>query len=257
MQDLKISLVQSNLVWEDKIANLKHISDLLATKTIDADLIVLPEMFATGFSMDVDSNYSSMEGSEVHWMEQIAKKYNCLVCGSLIIKEDKKFYNRLLLVSDEGIIAQYDKRHLFSLAEEHKSFKAGHENLICSIGDWRVNFQICYDLRFPVWSRNDDSYDCLIYVANWPERRAYAWRQLLIARAIENQSYVVGVNRVGKDGNGINHIGESCGLDPMGMLMNNLSASEEVIHLQLSAQKLHETRTNLPFLQDRDQFKIV
>ena len=256
MQNLKVCLVQADLVWEDKAANLTHLEALLTEKKPEVDLIVLPEMFATGFSMQTAKTWSSMEGDEVAWMQRMAVQYKAVVCGSLNIKEENTFYNRLLLVSEEGVIGQYDKRHLFGMAKEDAYYRAGEDRLICKIGDWKVNFLICYDLRFPVWSRNDADYDLLLYVANWPERRAYAWRQLLIARAIENQCFVLGVNRVGVDGNEMRYQGDSAVIDPMGEVLWT-DSDKEVVHVHtLNAEDLERTRQKLPFLADRDRFKI-
>ncbi len=257
MRDLRLTLVQSELFWEDKAANLRHIEGLLAEQQLHTDLILLPEMFTTGFTMNIGGTGSSMEGTEVAWMQSIAKKYSCSVAGSLHIEEEKKHYNRLLVVNEEGILAQYDKRHLFGMAGEHKAYEKGTEPLICLINDWRVNFQICYDLRFPVWSRNNNNYDLLVYVANWPARRAYAWRQLLIARAIENQSFVAAVNRVGTDGNQLPYQGDSCVINPMGEAIWQLADVEAVKQITISASELQEVRANLPFLQDRDDFKLL
>lgn len=257
MRDLRLTLVQSELFWEDKAANLRHIEGLFAEQQLHTDLILLPEMFTTGFTMNIGGTGSSMEGTEVAWMQSIAKKYSCSVAGSLHIEEEKKHYNRLLVVNEEGILAQYDKRHLFGMAGEHKAYEKGTEPLICLINDWRVNFQICYDLRFPVWSRNNNNYDLLVYVANWPARRAYAWRQLLIARAIENQSFVAAVNRVGTDGNQLPYQGDSCVINPMGEAIWQLADVEAVKQITISASELQEVRANLPFLQDRDDFKLL
>jgi len=257
MRDLRLTLVQSELFWEDKAANLSHLEVLLAAQQLQTDLIILPEMFTTGFTMNLSTTASSMVGAEVTWMQTMAKKYSCYVAGSLHIEEEKLHYNRLLVVSKVGIFAQYDKRHLFGMAGEDKAYERGTEPLICLINDWRVNFQICYDLRFPVWSRNNNDYDLLVYVANWPERRAYAWRQLLVARAIENQSFVAAVNRVGTDGNQLPYRGDSCVIDPFGEPMWTLSDAEAVKQITISASELQEVRTNLPFLQDRDHFKLL
>lgn len=257
MRDLRLTLVQTHLFWEDKAANLRHIAALLEEQQLQTDLILLPEMFTTGFTMNVASTGSSMEGPEVSWMQGLAQKYNCSVAGSLHIEEDKKHYNRLLVVNQDGVLAEYDKRHLFGMAGEQKAYEKGEMPLICLINDWRVNFQICYDLRFPVWSRSNNDYDLLVYVANWPERRSYAWRQLLIARAIENQSFVAGVNRVGTDGNQLPYRGDSCLIDPMGAVLWSLAEEEAVKQITISAAELQEVRTNLPFLQDRDHFKLL
>lgn len=257
MRDLRLTLVQSELFWEDKAANLRHLEALLAEQQLHTDLILLPEMFTTAFTMNVGSTGSSMEGAEVAWMQSMAKKYSSFVAGSLHIEEEGLHYNRLLVVNEEGVLAQYDKRHLFGMAGEHKVYEKGTEPLICLINDWRVNFQICYDLRFPVWARNNNDYDLLVYVANWPARRSYAWRQLLIARAIENQSFVAAVNRVGTDGNQLPYRGDSCVIDPMGDPVWQLADAEAVKQITISASELQEVRANLPFLQDRDHFKLL
>lgn len=256
MRNLKLVLVQTDLFWEYKHQNLNNIGTLLEQISFETDLIILPEMFCSGFSMQVAKTANSMEGDVVDWMKVQATKYNTTIVGSINVKEAGNYYNRLLLVSKEGILAQYDKRHLFSLAGENSVFTAGNEILICPIAGWRIHFQICYDLRFPVWSRNQDSYDLLINVANWPARRIYAWNHLLVARAIENQSYVIGVNRTGTDGHDIPHTGSSCVIDPMGSVL--WQAGEEVVvkAVELSADFLLDTREKLPFLRDRDNFVL-
>lgn len=256
MRNLKLVLVQTDIIWEDKQQNLNNIASILESNTFDTDLIVLPEMFSSGFSMQAKKTANVLSGDVVVWMKNMAARYACVVVGSVNIEESGKYYNRLLLVSEEGILAQYDKRHLFSLAGENNVFTAGTQTLICPIAGWNIHFQICYDLRFPVWSRNQDNYDLLVNVANWPSRRVYAWNQLLIARAIENQSYVVGVNRTGKDGHDIPHTGASCVVDPMGEVL--WQAGEEIVvkSIELSAEHLLQTREKLPFLRDRDNFEL-
>ncbi len=256
MRNLKVVLVQTDLIWEDKVQNINKIEQLIKSIAIDTDLIVLPEMFSSGFSMQADKTATTMDGDVVGWMQSLATNYRCMVVGSLAITEANKYYNRLLLVSEDGVQAQYDKRHLFSLAGENKVFTAGNEILICPVAGWRIHFQICYDLRFPVWARNQDNYDLLINIANWPARRIYAWNQLLIARAIENQSYVIGVNRIGKDGHDILHTGESCVVGPMGELIWQAGEEVTVKSVELSADYLLETREKLPFLRDRDNFEF-
>jgi len=256
MRDLKLVIVQTDLIWENKAQNLNKIESTLASNTFTSDIIILPEMFSSGFSMQASKTANSMDGDVVAWMRKMAERHGATLVGSVNIEEAGKYYNRLLLVSAEGVLAQYDKRHLFSLAGENKVFTAGNEILICPVAGWRIHFQVCYDLRFPVWARNQNNYDLLINVANWPARRAYAWNQLLIARAIENQSYVVGVNRIGMDGHDIPHIGGSCVIDPMGEVL--WQAGEEIVvkEVSLSADFLLETREKLPFLRDRDNFEL-
>lgn len=256
MQDLNITLVQTDLFWEDKARNLEKLEAMLAADPQPTDLIVLPEMFATGFSMQTDKNWSSLDGTEVKWMQQLAKTNQCHVAGSLNIRENGQFYNRLLVVNAQGVVGQYDKRHLFGMAGEDEHYTAGQTRFIYTIAGWRIHFLICYDLRFPVWARNQNDYDLLVYVANWPARRAYAWQQLLIARAIENQSYVAGVNRVGTDGNGLPYRGDSALIDPMGEVLWTMAEQEAVLHATISAKNLQEVRNNLPFLRDRDNFKL-
>ncbi len=256
MRNLKLVLVQTDLIWEDKVQNLNKISSLLEIITFNTDLIILPEMFSSGFSMQAAKTANKMDGDVVEWMRKIATDYRTTVVGSINVEEEGKYYNRLLVVSAEGILAQYDKRHLFSLAGENDVFSAGSETLICPIAGWRIHFQICYDLRFPVWARNQNSYDLLINIANWPSRRVYAWNQLLIARAIENQSYVIGVNRTGIDGHGIPHSGCSCVIDPMGEVLWQAGEEIAVKAVELSADLLLETRDRLPFLRDSDNFEL-
>ncbi len=255
MRDLRITLVQTDLVWEDVSANLKHLTEILDTAKPETDLIVLPEMFGSGFSMLASKTAQTMDGEAVNWMQKTALKFNCSIVGSLNIREDEKYYNRLLLVSEEGIQAQYDKRHLFTMAGEQEVYSKGKKTLVCPVAGWKIHFQVCYDLRFPVWARNTDGYDLLINIANWPSRRVYAWNQLLIARAIENQSYVAGVNRVGKDGLEIPYPGNSCVIDPMGELVWRGDEQEVVSTQTLSRALLDETRERLPFLRDRDNFE--
>ena len=212
MQDLKVTLVQVDLAWENKQANLDYISTLLKDVR-DTDLIILPEMFSTGFSMRSKDLAENMMGNSVRWMRDLASAKNAAVCGSLIIEDDEKFYNRLIWMEPDGTSAHYDKRHLFSLAGEDKHYTGGKHKIFPELKEWKILPLICYDLRFPVWSRQSppftelgaNPYHLLVYVANWPERRVYAWEQLLIARAIENQCYVVGVNRIGMDGNDVYH----------------------------------------------------
>jgi predicted amidohydrolase len=268
MADLKITFVQSRLHWENIPANLAMFSSFLKKiKRGSTDLIMLPEMFSTGFTMNASRVAEDMNGSAVQWMKRTASEKKCVVCGSLIIAEGAKYFNRLIWMRDDGSYEYYDKRHLFRLAGEEKIYTPGKEKIIVEVKGWKILPLICYDLRFPAWSRNGfftpnselrtPDFDLLIYVANWPARRDYAWRQLLIARAIENQSYVVGLNRTGKDGNGILHRGYSIVIEPMGEKISktkpNVTSVETV---KLPAKKLREVRKNLPFLIDADTFNI-
>ncbi|HNV98131.1 MAG TPA: amidohydrolase [Chitinophagales bacterium] len=263
MQDLTVTLVQANLVWENKQANLSHLEAML-NGVQQTQLIVLPEMFSTGFSMQSTALAENMMGPSIDWMRNLAEKKNAVVCGSLIIEDDAAFYNRLIWMQPDGMLEFYDKRHLFSLAGEEKYYKPGKHKIFPEIDDWKFLPLICYDLRFPVWSRQSPPftelgahpYDVLVYVANWPERRSYAWEQLLIARAIENQCYVIGVNRVGDDGNGVHHNGLSCIIDPMGKKCLQIEEVESAVSFTLSASSLQDTRLRLPFLDDRDEFEL-
>jgi omega-amidase len=203
MNDLKITLIQSNLFWENKVKNLEQFSHKIDAISEATDLIVLPEMFTTGFSMSPEKLAENVNGETVKWMKATAHKKNCVVTGSFICEEGGNYFNRLLWVNADGTYSKYDKRHLFSMGDENNHYATGEEKLIVKLKGWKICPLICYDLRFPVWARNtkEASYDVLIYVANWPERRSYPWKTLLLARAIENQSYVIGSNRVGVDGN--------------------------------------------------------
>lgn len=257
MQSLKVALVQSDLVWEDKAANLKLLAKQLEAVQEAVDLVLLPEMFTTCFTMNVAHTWSDMEGAEVAWMQEQAQKLNTTLGGSLHIKEDGKHYNRFLLVNAEGILATYDKRHLFALAGEDEHYTAGLAHTDVQLGDWKIRLQICYDLRFPVWARNNSDYDLLVYVANWPEKRAFAWQQLLIARAIENQAYVVGVNRIGTDGLGTHYDGRSAVIDPMGETLWSKKDEAAVAIISLDLAYLRELRIKLPFWRDRDDFNLT
>lgn len=250
---LHIALVQSDLFWDDPLAN-KNRFDALLTSVQGADVIVLPEMFTTAFCME--GSAESMDGASVQWMLKKAKSLNAAVCGSLIIQEYNQQYNRFVWVTPNGEIECYDKRHLFSLMGEGEQFAMGVERKIIHYKGWKICPQICYDLRFPVFSRNDLGYDVLLYVANWPIRRIVAWDKLLQARAIENQSYVVGVNRVGEDVNNISFAGHSAVYDVFGETISFLGEEEKVEMATLNKSKLLEVRERLPFLQDGDDFTI-
>lgn len=263
MQDLKVTIVQADLVWENKRANLDRFTEILRDVN-GSDLIILPEMFSTGFSMRSKDLAENMMGESVTWMRDIATKKNAVICGSLMIEDDEQFYNRLIWMEPDGMCSFYDKRHLFSLAGEEKHYTPGKHKIFPEVQEWKVLPLICYDLRFPVWSRQSppytelgtNPYHLLVYVANWPERRVYAWEHLLIARAIENQCYVVGVNRVGKDGNDVYHSGNSMVIDPMGQKICDIAHEEAVKTLVLSGSQLQDIRSRLPFLDDRDEFEL-
>lgn len=257
-QSLNITLLQSDLVWEDKEANLHHFDQLLTGISDKKELVLLPEMFTTGFSMAPERLAEPMDGPTVQWMKARAATYRCILCGSIMIEEGGRYFNRLLWVQPDGIIGIYDKRHRFGYAGEDKSFSAGNKRLIAQVKGWRICLMICYDLRFPVWARNrDEEYDVLVYVANWPERRSLAWKTLLQARAIENMSYVVGLNRVGKDGMDINYSGDSSVFGPLGELLWQESAKEAVHTLTLNPDTLQQARIQFPFSKDADKFTIL
>ncbi|MDX2002828.1 MAG: amidohydrolase [Chitinophagales bacterium] len=254
MQDLTVTLVQADLLWENIEGNHQRIEQLLSN-TGQTDLVVLPETFATGFTMNTHIS-ETMDGASITWMRRMAKEKDSVITGSLIIKENGNVFNRLIWMRPDGSHEQYDKRHRFGLGGEQESFTAGKGRVIVELKGWRICPIICYDLRFPVWCRNQNDYDTLLVVANWPEKRSYAWKQLLIARAIENQAYVVAANRVGNDGIGISCVGDSRIIDPMGEILF-MNKGQQIVHTALlSASYLQETRSKLPFLNDRDSFEI-
>lgn len=257
MSNLNVSFIQASLTWENPDENLDMFTALIDQVTDEVDLIVLPEMFSTGFSMAPEKLAETEQDSCVEWMKTMAKNKNCVLTGSLIIKDQGKYYNRLFWVSSDGSYQTYNKRHLFSLAGEENHYTQGTERLVVELKGFKIMPLICYDLRFPVWSRNDVNYDVLLYVANWPERRAFYWKQLLIARAIENQSYVIGVNRVGEDGNGISHIGDSVCLDPLGKQIASATPGEpEIVSVVLSKDTVNRVRDKFRFLDDKDDYII-
>ncbi|MGM0634589.1 MAG: amidohydrolase [Bacteroidota bacterium] len=257
-ENLAVTMIQSELEWENPIANRAHFQqkiDQIDTKT---DLIVLPEMFTTGFSMKAKELAEPHLGNTFLWMKEIAANYSAAICGSLIIEEDKKYFNRLYFVYPDGNYFYYDKKHLFTLAGEEKIYSPGKEKILVTLKGWKICPLICYDLRFPVWSRNTENYDFLIYVANWPEKRIGAWDLLLQARAIENMSYTLGVNRVHKDGKGFDYSGNSAIYNELGQQISTKDNKhrEFVETVFLDAEKLQKSRAKLAFLNDRDSFQI-
>ncbi len=263
MKDLTVTIIQADLIWENREKNLTHFDELLEP-VMGTDLIVLPEMFTTGFSMNTKVLAETMTGNTMQWLYQTASKKNAIICGSVIIADSGNYYNRLIWMHPDGDYTYYDKRHLFTLGDEQNYYTAGTSKIFPECNDWKILPLICYDLRFPVWARQSSPYtemgnhpyDLLIYVANWPEKRIYAWEHLLIARAIENQSYVIGVNRVGTDGNGFYHPGHSCIIDPMGEKLISVSGVECVETLKLSSEHITKVRNGLPFLDGRDEFEL-
>ena len=260
MDNLIIATIQTNLYWEDVDKNLRHFDAKVNSISEFTDIIILPEMFTTGFTMNPKVFAEEHGGKGLQWMMQKAKEKNCVVVGSISVKDNDHFYNRLYWVKPDGSYEFYDKRHLFKMGKEDEHYTAGNKKLIIDHKGWKICPLICYDLRFPVWSRNrkDNTYDVLIYVANWPEVRSYPWKQLLIARAIENQSYVVGVNRIGQDGNAIIHSGDSALINPRGELLSAANSHEDKTEtLILSHSYLEDFRKVFPVMLDGDEFEII
>ena len=253
---MKTALLQAPLVWENAPANRDYFSEKILSISEKVDLIVLPEMFSTAFTMNPEPIAEKMQGDTVLWMQLMAQTKNCAIMGSIVIVEEGKHYNRLLFVYPSGSIQAYDKRHLFSLAGEDQSYTSGKEKLIIDYNGWKICPLICYDLRFPVFSRNVEEYDLLVYVANWPKPRINAWDTLLKARAIENMSFVVGVNRVGEDNNGHEYVGHSQVVDPLGNCVVEPNESEGIFIATLNQSSLTEARKKFAFLDDRDDFTI-
>ena len=254
MSDLRISTVQTHLIWENRKANLSRFDQLLQPLADMTDLVVLPEMFTTGFSMKAAALAEPMDGPSVEWMARQAEKLRAVVTGSLIISEKKHYYNRLVWMHPNGQCEYYDKRHLFTLAKEQESYTAGTQKLIVDYKGWKICPLVCYDLRFPAWSRNLEDYDLLIYVANWPTPRRHHWQSLLVARAIENQCYVVGVNREGTDENGWNFSGDTAIIDYGGNHRYQVADTEAVFTSTLSLEEQQNFRQRFQFLPDRDDF---
>ncbi len=257
VDNLKVTLIQIPLVWEAANENRTAIEELLRTSVGASDLILLPEMFTSGFTMQPKNVAEPMNGSTLQWMQLLAQKHQAAIGGSLVIQENNQYYNRFLLVTPEGEIDYYDKRHTFTLAGEHKVYKAGENDGLIHYKGWKICLRICYDLRFPVWSRNTSDYDVLIYVANWPQPRIQAWDTLLKARAIENMAYCIGVNRVGTDPNGHQYPGHSAAYDPLGNLITDKISEETLLlNASLDHQSLQVQRRHLPFLKDKDSFAL-
>jgi omega-amidase len=264
MSTLTITGIQSQLHWENKKANLRMFEEKIFSVSHPTEIVVLPEMFSTGFSMQPETLAETMEGETLQWMKTIAARKKIILTGSIIIKDsspqgDEGFYNRLVWVLPNGQVGYYDKRHLFAYGDEDQHYTPGGKRLIASVNGWKINLLVCYDLRFPVWSRqkNGLEYDVLIYVANWPEKRVHAWTTLLRARAIENQCYVIGVNRTGEDGKKIHYTGESMAIDPMGEILYHKKDDEDIFTITLNRSNLEKAREKFPFWKDADRFKII
>jgi omega-amidase len=253
---LRVTLVQTEIAWQEPAANRRSLAAHFRGLAGHTDLIVLPEMFSTGFSMDAERLAEPMDGPTVGWMREEAAALGVAITGSLIVRDDGRCYNRLVWVRPDGTIEHYDKRHLFRIANEHHHYSAGEDRLVVELKGWRVCPLVCYDLRFPVWSRNRGDYDLLLYVANWPQRRATAWHTLLRARAIENACYVVGVNRVGRDGNGTTHAGDSVVLDFLGQPLSSEGGGDRVETAVLDLESLEGFRKSFPVHLDADGFDI-
>jgi predicted amidohydrolase len=279
MSTLTITTIQADLQWEDKNANLRRLEEKIDGVGVHTELVVLPEMFSTGFSMRPKILAERMDGPTVDWMRKTAARKKIILTGSIIIEEEGHYFNRLLWMLPNGQYGYYDKRHRFAYAGESEHYTAGHKRLVASVKGWKVLLLVCYDLRFPVWSRQNPQpphppatpqvpqsqdppqdeeleYDLIVYVANWPERRSHAWKTLLQARAIENQSYVIGVNRVGEDGNQIAHSGDTMIIDPLGETLYRAAPKEEIFTLTLKKEQLETVRQRFPFWKDADHFNI-
>lgn len=262
MSSLTITTIQTKLLWENKAANLQMLEEKIDSIPERTELVILPEMFSTGFSMNPEVLAEDMEGTTLAWMKEVSNKNRIALTGSVIISEGEKFYNRMIWMLPNGEFGFYDKRHLFAYAQENEHYSSGKKRLIASIKGWKINLQVCYDLRFPAWSRQqlsetgEPEYDLLIYVANWPAARSHAWKTLLCARAIENQCFVVGVNRVGKDGKDIHYSGDSMVIDPLGEVLYHMSDDEDIFTITLEKEHVNQVRQKYPFWRDADSFNI-
>ncbi|HYG14235.1 MAG TPA: amidohydrolase [Bacteroidia bacterium] len=253
---MTVSVVQTDLHWENVDANLVHFTELLETAS-PADLYVLPEMFTTGFSMAPERLAGESFSKGLTWMQKMAAGKNAALTGSLMAEDDGRFYNRLVFARPDGSAEFYDKKHMFSLGNEQLHYTAGAKKLIVEYNGWKICPMVCYDLRFPVWSRNTEDYDLLLYVANWPQKRAHHWRGLLVARAIENQCYVAGCNRAGTDGNNLEYSGSSMLVDFSGAILDEHVNSPAIFSATLSKEGLDTYRKSFPFLSDKDNFRLI
>ncbi len=253
---LNIAAIQTDLVWEDTKTNLAHLGEIILNLSREIDIVVLPEMFATGFSMNVELCAETMGGVTMEWLKKLAQETGIVIAGSLMIREEELFYNRFVFMKPDGSFETYNKRHLFRMGEENLHFTAGTERKVFEYKSFRILPQVCYDLRFPVFARNRGDYDLMINCANWPAPRQHVWGILLKARAIENQAFVVGVNRIGKDANGINYAGGSVILDAKGAVLSSAEKGQQVITAKLSKQSLLNFRSRFPVSGDADLFDI-
>jgi predicted amidohydrolase len=249
--------MQANLHWHDPLANRRMFAELAAGYAAATDLIVLPEMFTTGFTMEADQVAEDMDGDSVRWMSELARELNVTLTGSLVIREAAGFFNRLIWMPPDGDVSHYDKRHLFRMADEQDHYAQGRERKVFRLGDWRVCPLVCYDLRFPVWSRGADEFDLLLYVANWPATRRSAWQTLLPARAVENLCYSAGVNRVGTDGRGVTYVGDSGAWDYLGRAVAECGDEATAVTVELDGAALTRYRDKFPAHLDADRFELA
>lgn len=255
--EIKIVAIQASLVWQNPDENRRYFEQKIRQLDKDTDLVMLPEMFSTGFTMQPSSVAETMHGSSVLWMINMAKTYDIAIIGSMVIQENHKYFNRAIFVSPTGDIETYDKRHLFAIAGEDRQYTSGNNKIIINFKGWRICPLVCYDLRFPVWSRNTDNYDLLLFMANWPITRIDAWDTLLKARAIENMSYCIGVNRIGKDDNGYQYNGHTSAFNFLGeKIAHTKEGIEDLLYCKISKTELLEFRSKLNFLKDQDSFEI-
>lgn len=254
---MKTLLLQAQLGWKDPARNREHLQSMISGEPGGFDLVVLPETFTTGFLGDADLPAEDMNGPTVQWMQELSKRYDSAIAGSAVITEQGHRFNRFLFITPAGDVYHYDKRHLFAFGGENKRYTPGNERVIVNYLGWRINLQICYDLRFPAWCRNRNDYDLMLLVANWPSRRVHHWSSLLEARAIENQSWVIGVNRVGEDGNGLQYPGCSVVHDPSGLCVANLEGLEASRVVELDRAVVEQVRADFPFQADADEFFLA
>jgi omega-amidase len=259
MSTLLFTLIQRPLQWQDAAANCACFETQISSLKGKHEIVVLPETFNTGFCMQPKEFAETMNGNTVTWMREMAVKYKIILTGSIMIQENGQYLNRLIWMQPDGKYGHYDKRHLFSFGGEGNEFSAGEKRFITQVKGWRICTQICYDLRFPVWSRlqHPNEYDVLLYIANWPTKRVHAWKTLLMARAIENQCYVVAVNRTGADGNGIQYPGESCVINPLGEIIVSSVLDEDTLTACLDKAEIDAIRSQFPFQSDKDNFILT
>ena len=254
---MKIAVFQTKLAWENPAVNRKFIEEYFLNEDEPFDLFILPEMFTSGFTMNPSAVAEPMDGETMTWLKGLAKAKNCAITGSLVIKEDGNFYNRMVFIFPSGEVQFYNKRHLFTLAGEEKVYTKGTKKVIVNYNNWNICLQVCYDLRFPVLVRNVENYDLILYVANWPKPRINAWDSLLKARAIENMCYTIGVNRIGEDANQLEYPGHSQVIDFLGNNMLNCESDLGVFVCELDKDQQLATRQKLNFLNDKDDFSLV